>query len=79
MVRNTQGEFEALASDASVLALDESPSVARGRTPLQFRVETSRSAPAALAIPVEYRITVGASDQIAVWTVPAVIRVGADR
>jgi hypothetical protein len=30
-------------------------------------------------VPVEYRITVGDGDQIAVWTVPAVLDLGAKR
>jgi hypothetical protein len=34
---------------------------------------------AALTIPVEYRITVGASDQIAVWTIPSLLHLDAVR
>ena len=44
-------------------------------------VEPSRvSAGVALtAIPVEYRITVGASDQIVVWTIPSLFHLDATR
>jgi len=79
LVRNRNGEFEPLGADASVVAIDTPSRLAHGPSPLQFRIASSNSHPAPLAIPVEYRITVGASDQITVWTVPSFIRVGAAR
>ena len=79
MVRNRNGEFEALASDVPVIALDGPPPArADARSAVQFRIAADKT-PATFAIPVEYRITVGASDQVAVWCFPSLIRVGADR
>jgi len=78
MVRNRNGEFEALASDVPVIALDGPPSRADAHSAVQFRIAADRT-PATFSIPVEYRITVGASDQVAVWCFPSLIRVGAGR
>ena len=75
-VRNRNGTFEQLMSNATVVALDAP--LARSSlapSPLHFRVESGRRAvPSSLAIPVEYRLTVGAGDEIAVWTFPTLIR-----
>jgi hypothetical protein len=75
-VRNRNGTFEQLMRNATVVALDAP--LARSSlapSPLHFRVESGRRAvPSSLAIPVEYRLTVGAGDEIAVWTFPALIR-----
>jgi hypothetical protein len=75
-VRNRNGTFEQLMSNATVVALDAP--LARSSlapSPLHFRVESGRrAAPSSLAIPVEYRLTVGAGDKIAVWTFPTLIR-----
>ena len=79
LVKNRNGEFEPLGADASVIAIDTPSRLAHGPSPLQFRIASSKSRPAPLAIPVEYRITIGASDQITVWTVPSFIRVEAAR
>ena len=49
------------------------------RSALQFRVAAGASTSAALVIPIEYRITVGASDQIAVWTVPSLLHLDGAR
>ena len=75
-VRNRNGTFEQLMSNVTVVALDAP--LARSSlapSPLHFRVESGRRAvPSSLAIPVEYRLTVGAGDEIAVWTFPTLIR-----
>ena len=75
-VRNRNGSFEQLMSNATVVALDAP--LARSSlapSPLHFRVVSSRrGVPSSLAIPVEYRLTVGAGDEIAVWTFPTLIR-----
>jgi len=75
-VRNHNGTFEQLMSDATVVAVDAP--LARSSlvpSPLHFRVESGqRAVPSSLAIPVEYRLTVGTGDEIAVWTFPTVIR-----
>jgi len=73
LVRNRNGVFQSLESDANVVAIEAPASLTRPRSALQFRVAAGASTSAALAIPVEYRITVGASDQIAVWTVPSLL------
>jgi hypothetical protein len=75
LVRNRDGEFEPLGTDASIVAVDTPTRFAHGPSALQFRIASSKPRPAPLAIPIEYRITVGASDQITVWTFPSVIRV----
>jgi hypothetical protein len=77
-VRNHNGTFEQLMSSATVVALD-APLAPPSRvpSPLHFRIESGRRAvPSSLAIPVEYRLTVGAGDEIAVWTFPTLIRFG---
>ena len=79
LVRNRNGVFEPLESDANVVAIEAPASLMRPRSTLQFRVAADASTSAALAIPVEYRITVGASDQIAVWTVPSLLHLDTAR
>jgi len=79
LVRNRNGVFESLESDADVVAIEAPASLMRPRSALQFRVAAGASTAAALAIPVEYRITVGASDQIAVWTVSSRLHLDAAR
>ena len=79
LVRNRNGEFERLASDASVVAMDTPAWLGHGPSALQFRITTSNPVAARVAIPVEYRITVGASDQFTVWTFPSLVRVDASR
>jgi hypothetical protein len=79
LVRNQHGAFEPLVGGASVVAVDAPPSLTSTRSPLQFRLASTKLMPALQEIPVEYRITVGSSDQIAVWSFPARIRVDAPR
>jgi hypothetical protein len=76
LVRNRNGQFEPLDSGARVIALDTPAAFSRVRTPLRFRVASNQSMPMTLAIPVEYRITVGTADQIAIYTYPSVIQLG---
>ena len=79
-VRNPQGEFEQLLRNGSIVALDTSQ---RGRTeqsPLRFRVESSRPlVVSTLAIPVEYRLTVGAGDEFSVWSFSSLLRLDSSR
>ena len=79
LVRNHNGVFQQLESDANVVAIEAPASLMRPRSAVQFRVAGGASTSAALAIPVEYRITVGASDQIAVWTVPSLLHLDVAR
>ena len=79
LVRNRNGVFQPLESDVNVVAIEAPASVMRPRSVLQFRVASHEPGSASLAIPVEYRITVGGSDQIAVWTVPSFLHVDAAR
>jgi hypothetical protein len=72
-VQNRGGEFEPLDIGSSVIAIDAPASLARVQSALRFRVEADRP-DTSLAVPVEYRITVGEGDQIAVWRFTAVIR-----
>ena len=79
LVRDRNGVFQQLESDANVVAIEAPASLMRPRPAVQFRVAAGASTSAALAIPVEYRITVGASDQIAVWTVPSLLHLDVAR
>ena len=79
LVRNHNGVFQQMESDADVVAIEAPASGMRPRSVLQFRVAAGASMSAALVIPIEYRITVGASDQIAVWTVPSLLHVDTAR
>jgi hypothetical protein len=72
-VQNRRGEFELLDSGAAVVAIDAPGSLARAQSALRFRVDADRP-DASVAVPVEYRITVGEGDQIAVWRFTSVIR-----
>ena len=72
-VLNRHGEFEPLDTGSSVIAIDAPASLARIQSALRFRVEADRT-DASLAVPVEYRVTVGEGDQIAVWRFTSVIR-----
>jgi hypothetical protein len=74
-VRNRNGTFEQLLRNAMIVALDSPPTHSAAPSPLYFRVESTRPiALSSLAIPVEYRLTVGAGDEIAVWSFPTLIR-----
>ena len=72
-VQNLRGEFEPLGTGSSVVAIGAPAALARAQSTLRFRVEADRP-DALLAVPVEYRITVGEGDHIAVWRFTSVIR-----
>jgi hypothetical protein len=75
LVRNRRGEFERLLRDASVIALDTPRETRALASPLHFRVESSAPlALSSLAIPVEYRVTIGRGDEFSVWSFPALLR-----
>ena len=75
-VRNPRGEFEQLLHDTSVLALDGARHLGVTRSSLRFRVESSRPlVVSSLAIPLEYRLTIGGGDEFSVWTFPSLLRV----
>jgi len=76
LVRNQNGQFELLDDTSRVVAVDTPPSFSRTRTAVQFRIASNRPIPTTMTVPVEYRITVGAADQIAVYTYPSVIQLG---
>jgi len=74
-VRSRDGNYEPVTRDSTVVALDVPLAHALAPSPLHFRVESARPAVlSSLAIPVEYRMTVGTGDEIAIWTFPALIR-----
>ena len=72
-VQNLRGNFEPLDTGSSVVAVDAPGSLARSQSALRFRVEADRPS-ASVAVPVEYRITVGDGDQITVWRFTSTIR-----
>jgi hypothetical protein len=79
-VRNRNGAFEQLIRDATIVAVDAPLTRSLAPTALHFRVESGRPAAlSTLVIPVEYRLTVGTGDEIAVWSFPTVIRFDASR
>jgi hypothetical protein len=79
-VQNRHGQFERLLRDASIVALDGPRHLATPRASLHFRVESSQPlAVSSLAIPLEYRLTVGGGDEFSVWSFPALLRVESSR
>ena len=79
-VQNRRGEFERLLRDASIVAIDGPRQLAAPRSSLRFRVESSRPlAVSSLAIPVEYRLTIGGGDAFSVWSFPSLLRVESSR
>ena len=80
LVQNRSGEFEPLVADAATVVAATPPAGDDAGSVLRFRVEPYQSIAAApLAVPVEYRITVGQGDEIAVWSFPSVLRLGGPR
>ena len=74
-VRDRAGTFAQLMRDAMIVAFDAPLARSVPASPLHFRVESARPAMlSSLTIPVEYRLTVGAGDEIAVWSFPTLIR-----
>lgn len=79
-VQNRRGEFERLLREASIVAIDGPLHLAVPRSSLHFRVESSRPlAVSALAIPLEYRLTIGGGDEFSVWSFPSLLRVESSR
>jgi hypothetical protein len=79
-IQNRDGAFEPLVRSASIVAVDVPPSFAVPQSSLHFRVESSGpSRFSSVSIPMEYRVTVGAGDEIAVWSFPAVLKFDAGR
>jgi hypothetical protein len=79
LVQNRAGEFETLGGDHPVALFVPVATRSDARSRLTFRVETDTTIAQRVSVPVEYRITVGDGDQIAIWTVPAVLDLGAKR
>jgi len=79
-VKNQPGEFERLLRDESVVTVDAPPTVVRSGAPLRLRVESTPGRLASpMAIPLEYRLTVGSGDEFSVWSFSSLLRVGAER
>lgn len=79
LVRNYRGQFERLMQHGSVVALDEAQAASSG--PSRLRVRVQSDAPlvmSSLAIPLEYRLTVGRGDEFSVWSFPSLLRVDTD-
>lgn len=78
-VQNSLGEFERLVRHDSVVALD-AVTTDRSSAPLRLRVESRNHRVASpMAIPLEYRLTVGTGDQFSVWSFSSLLRVGAEQ
>ena len=79
-VRNRRGEFERLLRDAGIVALDAPQQPTSTRSPLHFRIESSRPLEvSSLAVPLEYRVTVGGGDEFSVWSFASLLRVDTSR
>ena len=79
-VQNRRGEFEPLRRESSFVAIDGPLHFAVPRSSLHFRVESRRPlAVSALAIPLEYRLTIGGGDEFSVWSYPSLLRVESSR
>ena len=79
-VRNSRGEFERLSGETRVVAIDPMPGGVGSTTALRFRVESARPRRGApLAIPLEYRITVGRGDEFSVWSFSSLLQVDTER
>lgn len=76
LVQNRAGDFEPLASATRTVAATVPASAVGARSRLRFRLESERPLAAIVSIPIEYRVTVGEGDQIAIWTFPSVLQVG---
>jgi len=74
LVQNRAGDFEPLDSTRTVAATVPATAVG-ARSRLRFRLESERPLAATVSIPIEYRVTVGEGDQIAIWTFPSVLQV----
>ncbi|HET8784855.1 MAG TPA: hypothetical protein VFM38_04425 [Candidatus Limnocylindrales bacterium] len=72
LVRNRAGLFEQVGTHAAVVV--DAGHIAPSRSPVHFRIESTRPVSLPVAIPVEYRVTIGSGDEIAVWTFPSIVR-----
>jgi hypothetical protein len=79
-VKNSRGEFERLERENTVVALDVVRTMVGSSVALRFRVESARPRLASpMAIPLEYRLTVGRGDEFSVWSFPSLLQVGVER
>jgi hypothetical protein len=76
LVQNRAGDFEPLASATRTVAATVPASAVGARSRLRFRLESERPLATIVSIPIEYRVTIGEGDQIAIWTFPSVLQVG---
>ena len=76
LVQTQSGEFAPLGAANAVIAGATSPLDTDTGSRLRFRLEFERPAPVGLSIPIEYRVTVGQGDQIAIWTFASFLQVG---
>lgn len=80
LVQNHVGEFERLMRDDDVVVLDTPWTAGRFSAPLRLRVEsTPHRLASPMAIPLEYRLTVGSGDQFSVWSFSSLLRVRAEQ
>jgi hypothetical protein len=75
LVRDQHGNLTRLLREANVVAFDAPDGRAMIETPLHFRIEsTTPLATMSLAVPLEYRLTVGRGDEFSVWTFASLLR-----
>ncbi len=79
-VQNSRGEFERLLRESGVVAIDATPSTIGSTAALRFRMESTPPRLASpMAIPLEYRLTVGRDDEFSIWSFSSLLKVGAGR
>jgi hypothetical protein len=76
LVQSRSGEFQRLASDVPVTAAVAPVARDDARSRLRFRIESQQRPTSLVSVPIEYRVTVGEGDQVAVWTFPAFLEIG---
>jgi hypothetical protein len=78
LVRNARGDFQRLLRGAGFVTVDAlSQSASMSRAPLRFRIESAPLDASSLAIPLEYRLTVGRGDEFSVWSFSSLLRLDA--
>ena len=76
LVQNRSGEFEALTADAGIAAAVVPGGGGDTHSRLKLRIESEQPMETAISVPVEYRVTIGEGDQVAVWAFPARLEIG---
>lgn len=72
-VRNATGAFQPLMHGTGIIAVDAPFDVHPGGN-VHFRLESTDTTASPVAIPLEYRVTVGSGDEFSVWSFSSILR-----